>query len=75
MPKFDMRLPITLHLLHKITGALDHCSQSLYQRTMYKNMFLLAFAAFLRIGLFWCEIIKVHIHSSIFSNVKRIEMS
>lgn len=49
-PKFDMRLPITQGLLHKITAALEHCTQSMYQRLMYKSMFLLAFAAFLRIG-------------------------
>ena len=49
-PKLDVRLPITQCILHKLVDALDHCSASGTQKVMYKSMFLLAFAAFLRIG-------------------------
>ena len=45
-PKFDLRLPISLSVLHRITAALGKCPLTSYQRTMYKSMFLLAFAAF-----------------------------
>ncbi len=49
-PQFDFRLPISLLVLHRITTALGNCSLTAFQRTMYKSMFLLAFAAFLRVG-------------------------
>ena len=49
-PQFDLRLPITLPILRRITDALDHCSLTVYQKAMYKSMFLLAFSAFLRVG-------------------------
>ena len=49
-PKLDMRLPITKCILHKMVDALEYCSTSGFQRVVYKSMFLLAFAAFLRVG-------------------------
>ena len=50
-PKFDMRLPITLHFI-TLQGLwiIVHSPYIMYKRIMYKSMFLLAFAAFLRIG-------------------------
>ena len=46
----DKRLPITVSILHRITSALEHTAKSVYQKNIYKSMFLLAFAAFLRVG-------------------------
>ena len=46
----EKRLPITVSILHRITSALEHTAKSVYQTTIYKSMFLLAFAAFLRVG-------------------------
>lgn len=46
----DTRLPITPVILQKIVNALPQCTQSFYQKTLFKAMFLLAFHAFLRVG-------------------------
>lgn len=46
----DTRLPITPVILQKIVNSLPQCTQSFYQRTLFKAMFLLAFHAFLRVG-------------------------
>ncbi|XP_061196564.1 uncharacterized protein LOC133204836 [Saccostrea echinata] len=46
----DTRLPITPIILQRIINSLPKCTQSFYQRTLFKAMFLLAFHAFLRVG-------------------------
>jgi len=46
----DVRLPITLPVLHKLSKALDHTNSSFYQRTMFKAMFFTAFYGFFRVG-------------------------
>jgi len=46
----DIRLPITFPLLTKLVTALQHSAESLYERVLYTSMYLLAFAAFLRVG-------------------------
>ncbi len=46
----DVRLPVTLPILHKLVGALQFCAGSAYREIMFTSMFLLAVAAFLRVG-------------------------
>ena len=46
----DVRLPITIDILHKLVHAVRMIMPSCYQKCLYGSMFLLAFAAFLRIG-------------------------
>ena len=46
----DVRLPITLPVLHLLVDTLAHVSSSLYQRTLFKAMFSTTFYGFLRIG-------------------------
>lgn len=46
----DVRLPITYPILTKLVEALPFCTNTRYQHLMFASMFLLAFAAFLRVG-------------------------
>jgi integrase len=46
----DARMPITKPILVKILNAVDHTVPDLYNRTLLKAVFLLAFHAFLRLG-------------------------
>ena len=46
----DIRLPITPSILSKLVESLRQCTNSFYQRCLFKAMFLLAFHAFLRVG-------------------------
>ena len=48
--KPDIRHPITIYMLHKLIDALENVCPSLYNKRMFKAMFLLAFHAFVRIG-------------------------
>ena len=48
--KPDIRMPITYDILPKLIHPVESISPSIYQRRLYKAMFLLAFSAFLRIG-------------------------
>lgn len=47
---FDLRLPITRDILYNLLDALPHTCASVYNRSLFSAMFLLAFAAFLRVG-------------------------
>lgn len=49
-PAVDVRLPITIDILHKLVKCLDELGIALYKRTLYRAMFIVAFFAFLRIG-------------------------
>lgn len=49
-PQIDLRLPITLPILKKLTDALNVCVQTSYHIIMFRSMYLLAFASFLRVG-------------------------
>jgi site-specific recombinase XerD len=46
----DIRLPITFPLLEKLVDALAYSAASSFQRVLFTSMYLLAFAAFLRVG-------------------------
>lgn len=46
----DSRLPITLHILHKLVSAVDKVLSQHFKVTLCRAMFLLAFHAFLRVG-------------------------
>lgn len=46
----QIRLPISLNLLHRLVDATDCSINQHYQRNMFKAMFLTAFYGFLRIG-------------------------
>lgn len=46
----DIRRPITVSVLTNIIQALNHVTESFYQRKLFEAMFSLAFHAFLRIG-------------------------
>ena len=48
--KPDVRMPITVEILHKLVDSLPAVTTSDYQRRLFKAMFLLAFSALLRIG-------------------------
>ena len=48
--RVDVRLPITLPVLHKLVYACQNCSLSPYEILMYQTMCLLAFHAYLRVG-------------------------
>lgn len=49
-PSMDIRLPITIAVLHKICGALENTVSNIYKKVLFQAMFLLAFHGFLRIG-------------------------
>lgn len=49
-PSLDIRLPITIEVLHKVCDALEYSVSNIYKKLLFKAMFLLAFHAFLRIG-------------------------
>lgn len=49
-PSLDIRLPITLQILSKLTAALEFTCTSAYNRSLFKAMYLTAFHGFLRIG-------------------------
>ncbi|XP_061183263.1 uncharacterized protein LOC133191532 isoform X2 [Saccostrea echinata] len=49
-PSMDIRLPITIVVLHKICDALEHTVSNMYKKVLFQAMFLLAFHGFLRIG-------------------------
>lgn len=51
-PQVDTRLPITYPILLKLVQASNHCFNTKFQQCMCTSMFLLAFAAFLRVGEF-----------------------
>ena len=46
----DSKLPITECILHKLIESLPFVTRTLYDRVLFRSMFLLAFFAFLRIG-------------------------
>ena len=46
----DVRLPVTLLILHKLIAALPHVVTSNYKRVMLRAMMILAFRAYLRVG-------------------------
>ena len=46
----DLKLPITPSILRKLIESLPHCTNSFYQRCLFKAMYLTAFHAFLRVG-------------------------
>lgn len=46
----DIRLPITVPILDRLVAALSHITYSVYDVTLFRAMFLLAFNAFARIG-------------------------
>ena len=48
--KPDIRHPITIYILHKLIDALDNVCPSLYNKLMFKAVFVLTFHAFLHIG-------------------------
>jgi hypothetical protein len=50
--KPDVRLPITVDILRQSILAVDATSESSYQRSLLKAMYLLAYFAFLRVGEF-----------------------
>jgi hypothetical protein len=50
--KPDVRLPITVDILRQLILAVDATSESSYQRSLLKAMYLLAYFAFLRVGEF-----------------------
>lgn len=47
---FDIRLPITHDILHQLVDALHHIIYLRYNRFLLISMFLLAYAAYLRVG-------------------------
>lgn len=47
----DSRLPITKSILHRLVMALDHTCYNPYYQKLYKSMFVVAFHAFLRVGV------------------------
>ena len=49
-PSYDMRLPITIHILNKLVESLMHVSQTHYHRLLFTAMFLFAFHTFARVG-------------------------
>lgn len=49
-PTTDTRLPITIHILHKLIHALSSTCNSAYYIAVFKAMYLTAFHGFLRIG-------------------------
>ena len=51
----DIRLPITLPVLHLLVDALRQTSSSFYHRTLFTAMFLTAFYGFLRVGEITCQ--------------------
>lgn len=46
----DSKLPITECILHQLIESLPFVTRTLYDRVLFRSMFLLAFFAFLRIG-------------------------
>lgn len=49
-PSLDLRLPITVAILHKLINALKFTTNSAYNRGLFQAMYLTAFHGFLRIG-------------------------
>ena len=49
-PTVDIRLPITVPILDRLVAALSHITLSVYEMTLFRAMFLLAFNAYARIG-------------------------
>jgi len=49
-PSSDSRLPITLHILHRLVSAVNSTTSNRFNRSLLRAMLLLAFHAFLRVG-------------------------
>ena len=49
-PLYDLRLPITIHILDKLVASLQHVSQSFFRQHLFTAMFLFAFNTFARVG-------------------------
>ena len=52
VPVQDCRLPISLPLLYRLHGSVNHLISRPYARAMFQAMYMLAFYAFLRVGEF-----------------------
>ena len=50
MPSYDLRLPITVPILNKITRALAHVASNIYHFRLIQAMFLFAFSSLARCG-------------------------
>ena len=49
-PSFDSRFQITVTILNQIACSVNHTTDNIYDRCLYKAMFLFAFNTFARIG-------------------------
>lgn len=49
-PSYDLRLPITIHILDRLVSSLEHVAQSPFHRILFAAMFSFAFNTFARVG-------------------------